>query len=484
VISPLETFRARLSLTQRLSLLFAIVSFAILSAMGVFLHQTLTQQFMQRDAQDLNGKIELVRHTLVGIDGVPTLERNPQRWLDIIVGHHGLSLAIFTTDLRRVLASPEYSVADALVANPAAESQQTAPVIEWVNTAGTRFRVVAALGKLGRTSNERVVIVFALDISDEIQLLSTYRASIMGAIAVGTLLAAVLGLWISRQGLTPLGTFAAGAGRITASRLDERLDVASLPDELKPLALAHNAMLDRLRDSFSRLSQFSSDLAHDLRTPLGNLLGEAQVALTRSRSSDEYRAVIESSVEELERLSRMIESMLFLARADNAQLALRPERLPMDIELARIRDYFEPLAQEKALGIEVTAGADHVFADATLLTRAMGNLVANAITVAPSASGSIDISATSGTDGTVIRVSNPGPEIPLTERERVFDRFYRIGASRADSNAGSGLGLAIVKSIMTLHGGRVWVECAAGRTTFSMSFPESTTRGSESGKST
>jgi two-component system heavy metal sensor histidine kinase CusS len=230
-------------------------------------------------------------------------------------------------------------------------------------------------------------------------------------------------------------------------------------------------MLDRLQDSFSRLSQFSSDLAHDLRTPIGNLLGEAQVALSRTRDAEDYRSVIESSVEELERLSRMLESMLFLARADNAQLALHPEDVDLDVELDKIRDYFEPLAQEKSVAIEL-AGSAKVHADPSLLRRAISNLVANAIRFSPRAGGTITLSTHATADGGAeIQVSNPGPEISPHERARIFDRFYRSGPARVDSSAGSGLGLAIVRSIMQLHAGSASVESSTDRTTFTLWFP-------------
>ena len=302
-------------------------------------------------------------------------------------------------------------------------------------------------------------------------MLAEYRTSIIAAIVVGTLLAAALGTWAAKQGLAPLQNVAIAAGRITASRLDERLNVGAAPLELQTLAGAYNAMLDRLQDSFSRLSQFSSDLAHDLRTPIGNLLGEAQVALSRTRTAEDYRIVIESSVEELERLSRMLESMLFLARADNAQLAIHPETVDLDTEFQKIRDYFEPLAQEKSVAIEVT-GAASVEADPSLLRRAVSNLIANAIRYSPNQGGSIKLESRKASDGrTEIRVSNVGEAISSEERERIFDRFYRIGRARADSSTSSGLGLAIVRSIMALHAGNAWVECSDGRTIFTLSFP-------------
>jgi two-component system heavy metal sensor histidine kinase CusS len=454
-----------------LSILFAGVSLVILTATGVFLHHSLAQQLMLRDTQDLNGKIELVRHTLADVDATDTIRTTPRRWLDLVIGHHGLHLSIYTERRRLLLASSDVIFPEAVLRSPAPEPEQRASVLEWEDASGERYRAVSAWGKLGKSNAERVLIAFALDLAEEQKLLAAYRTSIVGAILIGALLAAALGTWASRQGLAPLQAVAAAASRITASRLAERLDVGSAPRELQTLASAYNAMLDRLQDSFSRLTQFSSDLAHDLRTPIGNLLGEAQVTLARSRTAEEYRAVIESSVEELERLSRMIESMLFLARADDAQLALHPENVHLEIEFAKIRDYFEPLAQEKAITIEVT-GANTAYADATLLRRAISNLVANAIRFTPHGGGTIAlVSQRTADGGTEIRVTNPGPEIPPRERERIFDRFYRVGRARADSTSSSGLGLAIVQSIMSLHGGGVSVECASGTTTFTLVFP-------------
>jgi two-component system heavy metal sensor histidine kinase CusS len=457
------------SLTGRVSLLFAAVSVAILSAMGLFLYHVLSQQLAARDLQDLNGKVELVRHKLADSESVVAIERNPQGWLEIVVGHQGLQLVILNEARRILLASSPLQLPERLLDNPSEEARQ-APVFEWTDDDGHRFRAVSAWGRVGSSPNSRVLIVPLLDVSHEVRLLAAYRTSIVGGILVGTLVAGALGLWAAKRGLTPLQAFARAASRTSASRLEERIGVASLPSELKPLASAYNAMLDRLADSINRLSQFSSDIAHDLRTPLGNLLGEAQVALSRRRTADEYRSVIESSTEELERVSRMIEAMLFLARADNAQVSLRPERLQTAAEFTRISDYFEPLTHERGISI-VARGSREVYADPSLLTRAVSNLVANAIRATPQA-GTIELTDLRSADGaTEIRVSNPGPEIPAQERDKVFERFYRLSDSRTESTSGSGLGLAIVKSIIGMHGGRAWIECAGGRTTFVLSFP-------------
>jgi two-component system heavy metal sensor histidine kinase CusS len=465
------TFNGSRSLTLRLSLLFAGASFLILSASGLFLHQSLAQQFLARDKQDLFGKIELIRHTLADVATSATIRRTPERWLDVVVGHHGLHLALFDANGSLLLANSALRFPHALLGTAVDELEQSGPIREFHDNENRRYRAVIAWGRLEKSAAERVLIAFALDLSDEAKMLADYRTNILIAVLAGTLLAAALGTWVARQGLAPLQHVAIAAGRITASRLNERLDAGSVPAELQALTTAYNDMLERLQDSFMRLSQFSSDLAHDLRTPIGNLLGEAQVALSRTRGADEYRSVIESSVEELERLSRMIESMLFLARADNAQLALHPEVVDLAAEFERIRDYFEPLAQEKGVSIEAN-GTDSVFADPSLLRRAIGNLVANAIQFTPRAGGTVTLgSARTAEGGTTIRVSNPGLEIPPAERGRIFDRFYRVERAREDSTSSSGLGLAIVKSIAGLHAGSASVESGAGRTTFTLVFP-------------
>src|SRR5439155_793168 len=177
---------------------------------------------------------------------------------------------------------------------------------------------------------------------------------------------------------------AATAGRISAHALNERLSLDDTPEEFLESTLAFNHMLDRLQDSFKRLSEFSSDLAHDLRTPINNLLGEAQVALSRPREAAEYRAVLESAVEEYERLSRMIENMLFLARADNAQARAAPQWIDLREALGKILSYYELLAEERniRLALEVRAqkgGKPRAWADELMLNRAVGNLLSNAL---------------------------------------------------------------------------------------------------------
>ena len=249
--------------------------------------------------------------------------------------------------------------------------------------------------------------------------------------------------------------------------------------EVQELAETFNRMLDRLEAAFKRLSEFSSDLAHDLRTPINNLLGEAQVALSRPRTAEEYRAVLESAVEDYERISRLIENMLFIARADDPQAAINRRWIDLRPLLERGRGYFEILAEERGVALEIAMHGvgpvwQQVWADETMFMRALGNLVSNAVRYAPSGSAVLVETRVLVGGGCTLEVSNDGPPIPLEHQERIFERCYRVDESRADSASSSGLGLAIVKSIMDLHAGTASVISGPGRRTmFRLWFPGS-----------
>jgi two-component system heavy metal sensor histidine kinase CusS len=329
---------------------------------------------------------------------------------------------------------------------------------------------------LGAGEDGSVLAVLALETASARELVLASGRVIGLALLLSTLIAAVAGVWLARRIVVAARRLGSAAGRIGANDLTERLPVADLPIELQDAGEAFNAMLARLQASFTRLQEFSSDLAHDLRTPINNLLGEAQVALSRPRSADEYRAVLESAVEDYERLSRLLENMLFLARADDAKAVLQREWIDPAQLFERVRDYFEPLAEDRALHLLVHCtlaqpGAA-LWADRTMLVRALANLLSNALRHAEPGS-TVRLSATVGAaGGSRIAVGNRGPAIPVQYQQKIFERLFRIDPAREGSSEGSGLGLAIVSSVMALHGGSVAVASAEGQeTVFTLSFP-------------
>ncbi|MEK8049381.1 heavy metal sensor histidine kinase [Ideonella sp. DXS22W] len=324
--------------------------------------------------------------------------------------------------------------------------------------------------------------VMAMDTGIARELVIDSAQVIAALLAVSAVVSALAGTWLARRIVVAAQQLGDTAARIGGKDLGERLDVAALPTELRGAAEALNRMLDRLADSITRLTQFSSDLAHDLRTPLNNLLGEAQVALSRPRSASEYRAVIESAVEDCERLVRLTESLLFLARADEGEAVLQAEWIDAGELAERLRDYFEPLAEDRGLALAVQVPVhewpgegpqpQRLWADRTLLARAVANVLNNALRHArPGSTVTLTI-ATRAVGAARIAVANEGEPIPPQFHQRIFERMFRIDASRCQSSEGAGLGLAIVRSIMELHGGSVEVSSQAGEpTVFTLVFP-------------
>jgi two-component system heavy metal sensor histidine kinase CusS len=273
--------------------------------------------------------------------------------------------------------------------------------------------------------------------------------------------------------MRPVLQITRAAQRITATQLNERIGPAQWPGELVALAQAFDEMLMRLEDSFARLSQFSSDLAHELRTPINNLMGEAEVALSKNRSAEEYRQVIESGLEEYTRLSRMIDGLLFLARAESADTQIDRTSFDAREVLEAVREFYEALAKEK--GIEVTCqGNSLINADPTLFRRAMSNLLSNALQYTPQ--GGMIFLRVEKADAQSIKVSisDTGIGISPEHLSKVFDRFYRADPARSQYSQGTGLGLSIVKSIMELHHGTVHITSEPSKgTTITLCFPQS-----------
>lgn len=460
-----------MSLATRLGLLFAALATLVFGVAGYHLYRPLSQQFRERDDATLVSTIDLLRHRLKEFDGVAAVRTDPRPLLDIVIRQKGMCLTIRDSEGALLTTSSEnYAL---LPAPPVAMSDDPGAVAirDWRESSGIRGRIISAWAKVNDGAESRVLLLVAQEGRQQVVAeLEVHRKDVAWTIVVGALATVFFGYIIARRGLRPLRAVAKTASKITAHQLGERLRVEDAPLELEEMVRAFNCMLDRLEDSFRRLTQFSSDIAHDLRTPISNLMIETQVALTQRRSVSEYEALLASNVEEYERLTKMVENMLFLARADNAQVVLRKIPLSSDVELKRIAEYFEGMAEEAGIALDVDARGD-LIADAVLFRRAVSNLLVNAIRhTAPGQRITIRGYPRTG-DEFVVEVGNPGDGIPPEHLPRLFDRFYRADTSRSESQSSSGLGLAIVKSIMALHSGSVEVESIPnGITTFRLIF--------------
>lgn len=462
------------TLTARIVALFALTALMTFAGIGTYLYQSLDAQLKLRDDHELLGKVDQLRYLLSQTPSVEAIQKDPHRFYDATGKHEGLIVVLQSSGGLELMRSglPRAANLPALSTTPADVEPGEEDLTSWKLDENASARVVAAWGKLQDQRSE-VRIVLGRSDAELTTLLASYKKDVMFSMLAGIFLAVLLGYLVVRASLRPIRQIAAQARSISAQHLDKRLNASAAPGELQILVESFNAVLNRLQESFQRLSQFSADLAHDMRTPLNNLMVQTQVALSHPRSQEEYQALLGSNLEEYERLARMVESMLFLARADHAQIGLDWKKLDARNEMHRIAEYFEGVAEEKGVHCKVEAEEGVVvWADPVLFRRAVNNLMVNAIRYTPEG-GTIHLRVTPGPDGQTISVINPGPGIDKAHLSRIFDRFYRVDRARTESASSTGLGLAIVHTIMKLHGGRAEVESEPNRfTSFMLIFPK------------
>lgn len=456
------------SLKVRLTLLFAAVATASIGVLGLALHYALSAQLVERERERLAGKVEQLHHVVSEVSTRQSLDDAQHRLADAFVGHPELRGAVLDRSGVPILRLSDFpwpqSLAGVAVAGPAEEM---------VMNAGESFRVAVAPAALGK-NGDAVFVAVAQSTHESQQILARFRGTVVAGCLLGSLLAGGLGYLAAVRGLRPLRKMVRDAAAISAERLDHRLDYRDAPVELRDMAESFNSMLGRLESSFRRLAEFSADLAHELRTPLTSLMLHSQIALDRPRSEAELRNVLASGLEELERLSRLVNDMLFIAKADHNQVTLALERFAMEEEVAKVLEYFEPLADEQNVRL-VHEGSARVAADRSMVRRVIANLVSNAIRHAESGS-AVRVRLSGEPAVATVDVENTGVPINPEDAERIFDRFFRARDSRGAD--GAGLGLAIVKAIVDLHGGRVGVSGTSSGTTFRVTLPRDSNRGS------
>lgn len=322
---------------------------------------------------------------------------------------------------------------------------------------------------------KRVTVQIGLDITSEITIDEHNHAKLTASVIVRSLVFALIIVLIINKVLKPLDEMVRAAEQVSAKMISDRVNPEGWPVELKRLAISFNEMLDRLQDGFSRMSQFASNMAHEIRTPINNIMGEAEIALAWERSPDEYRKVLVSGIEECQHLSNLVSSLLFLAHAENAGEAIHRVSFNPREEIESILDFYQPRIEEKMAVVELS-GYGEIAGDPLLFRQAVANLLKNVLNYSDDGV-KVDICvAPLGEKRTEVVVTDTGYGMEEKELERIFDRFYRVNRSKSDNIEGSGLGLAIVKAIMDLHGGTVSVTSRPGAgSTFTLVFPASAT---------
>jgi len=438
--------------------MFALVSTLLLGSIGFYLYQSLQREIAWRDDQALLGRLDRMQALISDSDSIEQLRGRPKLYENMLGNRDNLLWIVDDTGKVLIEINPVRMTLPKLSAAPQArlgDDHSTESVrLAWKDvTEGDRGLTLIA-GKL---------------LSERDQMLGAYRLKLWLAMSVGALLAFALGWWVSQRGLYPVRLLAKRAAGIDVQHLHLRLDEFNELTELKLLCSALNQMLARLEDGFAQLSRFSEDLAHEMRTPLGNLMGHTQQALRRSRSIEDYQNLLVSNQEEYERLARMIDSMLFLARTEQPNTCVKFERVGLHDLIEQLCEYFEGVAQERDVQL-INQTQDHLLGDPGLIRRALANLLANALRYAIAGS-AVTISSRVSQGTLEITVHNHGEPIAAEHLPRVFERFYRCDPSRNQPDDSGGLGLAIVRSIMQLHGGSVSVDSTEAGTRFHLVFP-------------
>lgn len=458
----------RHSLGTRLAALFALLSFVVAAGVGFAVYRGMEEQLSLRDDSALLYRAQQVRTLLRDADAMQLIRTKPQLFANMLGNQESLLLLKFPGQAPLVLINPGHATIPDVPPVPANAALGLDAVQHSTATNGTAFIAVSAWASTTNPGHELQIISGRM-LTERTRFLHDYRNRIFLSASGAALLTALLAFWITKRGLRPLRRLASQTAAIGISNLSVRIAQDDTPLELLPLIEAFNGMLDRLEISFTQLSQVSADMAHDLRTPIGILMGQTEVALGQRRDVAYYEKLLGSNFEELQRLSKMTDNMLFLARAEHADHAIERKGLDVAGEFERMGEYFEGPAEDREVRL-VLRGAGQVWADPDLLRRALANLLANAVKYAQPGS-EIAVLAEQDAAGTTMVVQNSGPTIEAHHLARLFDRFYRADAARRESSAASGLGLSIVRSIMALHQGRWSASSAGGVTRFTIFFP-------------
>ena len=458
------------SLSMRLGLTVSILGALLVVFLAVLAFFALTHELDKLAKNSLINKMEQVEHSLSLYDDTADVNSKPHSLLDQVMGHDNLNLTIY--DLKN-LRAPLLKFGPGL-SDPRTELKAATAAVDKVsystNSDGEGRHFLTASKLIPLKNGVSVPVLLSMDCANDEALLSAYLRSTIIALPLLLILIGASAWAVVQQGLSPLREFRKVAAMISAQDLNHRLSVVKMPQELSELAHGINFMLHRLDSGIQQLSQFSDDLAHELRSPITNLMGKAQVTLSRERPAEEYKAVLESCTEELGRVTRIVSDMLFLAQVSHPAALVPFETITLEDEAFKVVDLFSLSAEEKRITLNVT-GNGKTIGDRLMIQRAISNLLSNAIRHCP-AGQSISIVIENYAKQVSLLVGNPGAGIEPQHLLHLFDRFYRIDTSRSRAEGGTGLGLAIVRSIMSLHQGTADVQSMPGSmTVFRLSFP-------------
>lgn len=445
------------SISGRLTLLFVVLMVVILLAIALFLRTTLFSSLKNQMHNELAFRNSLVV-PFIEHEGTTQLWGRVVRKLTTLTENEGgkVQYLVLSDD-------PLYTFGGEMEKAVAVHNPPEGYSSVYLHANSCPYYLLV---KTIPAHGERPPVKFVVSI-DSTAYYKTYTEFTEALIFIslaGLILVAALSYAVSRYGLKPARQMSEQANQLAPGNVGQRLNTASLPDELRTLAQAFNGVLERQEKAWQQLDSFNADVAHELRTPLTNLIGQTQLALSRQRDIHELEDLLESNLEELARMTSIINDMLFLSHAEAGQRAIELTDISLQEEAVKTAEYVEPSLLEHEL--VVTIGGDvRACVDRRLFHRALANLLENGARHASTGS-AIGVSLSREGDFAKIAVSNQGDPIEPGHLSRLFERFYRVDAARNGSNMHHGLGLAIVKAVALMHDGKTFAYSYQGVNTF------------------
>lgn len=444
----------KLSLSQRLAGMFAVASFVMLAVLSFAVHGLLKRELERHQDNELQARWQMYKPIVVRNDDVEHWAVACLKFDNSLSENNRVSVWVLGDDPRFRYGS-QLSSAQLSTAGTHGFGQISMPDLE--APLKTFTADVEARGE-----RPPVRLMIGIDSTPFAETLRAFTVGLIALTVVGALGAAGLGYYIAGVGLRPLGRLSGEAQALSPGQLSRRLQTDTLDPELSKLADSFNGALSRLETAYQQLEAFNADVAHELRTPVGNLIGQTEVTLSRERSVTELKDALHSNLEDLERLRAIVNDMLFLARADRGERA--PNRVEVSIaqEVSHAVEYLEFIFEEAGVKVRIEGDAQASI-ETSLFRRAVTNLLQNAVQHAPRGA-EIVVFVLQQPGAIRVSVQNTGSGIAREHLSRLFDRFYRVDSSRSGSRENHGLGLAIVRAVATMHGGTVFAESEDGAT--------------------
>jgi two-component system heavy metal sensor histidine kinase CusS len=450
------------AITRQLTSLYTLATFTLVIVISVFLFYIVRNVIVTGEVQYLIDEVQVIKN-LIGkhplslssvtqeINGVPlSLKDASYHYYVRLVGQRNKTLMITPGFIQTLKAAPFNLKTDNWQSN----------VIRWYSSDGKSFLLLSAPLDFEVEGKRLNSIEIALDDSYQHSLIKYFGYKLIGFLIICLAIIYIIGSLITRKGLRPLHSMAYTAECITIECLSQRINILEWPVEFTSLGNAFNKMLNGLDEAFKRLSQCTSELAHELRTPINNLLGQTEVALSRPRTETEYRYLLGSNYEEYQRIGKLVESILFLSKANNPHTKIQRTIFNVADELSSLCEYYQLLASEKNIKIRIL-GSAFLYGDQILFRRAVSNLVENSVHYTPP-NGNVSIEVQASKTEIKLSVIDTGIGIIKENVDLIFDRFYRVDHKHIHTDDGLGLGLSIVRVIMDLHKGYIKIDSNVG----------------------